>query len=162
METDVQVKDTIGYHRLASLQAFNMTIPGIPVIFYGDEFGMPGAGDPDNRRMMKFDSLNKHEEALRSITSKLAKLRAGNLALIYGDYKTLKVNDKIFIYMRSYFERSVIVIFNKDRSQRQIDVEIPTRFANAAYTAHFGNTISIKNGKMSLQLQANSFEIVTN
>ena len=35
--------------------AFNFTIPGIPVIYYGDEIGMTGANDPDNRRQMRFD-----------------------------------------------------------------------------------------------------------
>jgi glycosidase len=61
-ERDIEVKDTVGYGRLASFMAFNMTIPGIPIIYYGDEFGMPGAGDPDNRRMMRFDNLTPQEK----------------------------------------------------------------------------------------------------
>ncbi|MDA3779255.1 MAG: alpha-amylase family glycosyl hydrolase, partial [Bacteroidales bacterium] len=61
---NIQIKDTIGYYKLSSLTAFIMTIPGIPVIYYGDELGMPGAGDPDNRRPMKFSGLSEQEKNL--------------------------------------------------------------------------------------------------
>jgi glycosidase len=43
------------YLSVLNIMAFNMSIPGIPVIYYGDEIGMPGANDPDCRRMMRFD-----------------------------------------------------------------------------------------------------------
>ncbi|MFY0534764.1 hypothetical protein [Nannocystis pusilla] len=33
-----------------------LTQNGIPLIYYGDEIGMAGAGDPDNRRMMDWDA----------------------------------------------------------------------------------------------------------
>ena len=159
---DIQVKDTLGYRKLASLQAFNMTIPGIPIIYYGDEFGMAGGGDPDNRRMMKFDSLDPHQKALKATTSTLAKLRGSNLALIYGDFKTLKVNDKVFIYMRSYFDKTVVVIFNKDKSSRKIDLELPDRFMNVPLTSQFGRKFSNEKGKISMDIEGNSFEILTN
>ncbi|MEI7981119.1 MAG: alpha-amylase family glycosyl hydrolase, partial [Bacteroidota bacterium] len=159
---DIEVKDTMGYRKLASLIAFNMTIPGIPVIYYGDEFGMPGAGDPDNRRMMKFDSLNKHEQYLKNITSKMAHLRNSNLALIYGDFATLKVNEKIFVYLRSYFDKAVIVVFNKEKSARNIEFPIPDRFNSAAFNAQFGTKFNLENGKINLALEGNSFEIITN
>ena len=54
---DIEVKDTVGYKKLSLLTAFVTTLPGVPIIYYGDEIGMPGAGDPDNRRMMRFDGL---------------------------------------------------------------------------------------------------------
>jgi len=158
---DIEVKDTVGYRKLASLQAFNMTIPGIPVIYYGDEYGMPGANDPDNRRMMKFDSLNKHEEFLRKTTSELAHLRNSNLALVYGDFTTLKVSDKVYVYLRSYFDKAVVVIFNKDKSSKKIEFELPDRYAAATFTAMFGNKFILEKGKVSIELQGNSFEILT-
>ena len=159
---DIQVKDTVGYRKLACLQAFNMTIPGIPIIFYGDEFGMAGAGDPDNRRMMKFDSLNPQETALKATTAKLAKLRGSNLALIFGDFKTMKVNDKSFVYIRSYFDKVVVVIFNKDKSSRKIDFELPDRYADLQLTANFGRKFESVKGKITLTLDGNSFEILSN
>lgn len=158
---DVQVKDTIGYRRLACLQAFNMTIPGIPVIYYGDEFGMAGAADPDNRRMMKFDSLSKQESNLLATTSALTRLRNSNLALSFGDFQTIKVTDRIYIYMRSYFDNAVFVIFNKDRSAKAIEFELPARFANSRLKPLMGSTPVVENGKVKVTLQGTSFEILS-
>ena len=159
---DIQVIDTIGYLKLASLHAFNMTIPGIPVIYYGDEFGMAGAGDPDNRRMMKFDSLNKHEMALKTTTSKLAHLRNSNLALVYGDFTMIRVTDKVYIYMRSYFDKAVIVVFSKEKSPRTIEFELPDRYKESVFTAQFGHKFTAEKGKIMLDIGRNAFEILSN
>jgi glycosidase len=40
------------YERLANAFAVILTTKGAPLIYYGDEYGMPGAGDPDNRRAL--------------------------------------------------------------------------------------------------------------
>ena len=159
---DIQVKDTLGYSKLASLMAFNMTIPGIPVIYYGDEYGMPGAGDPDNRRMMKFDSLNSHEKHLLAITTTLANLRRSNMPLIYGDYTAIKVSEKVFVYMRSYFDKAIIMVFNKDKNAKKIEFDLPQRFISSVFTSNFGNNITIEKGKARLSLNGNSFEIINN
>ncbi len=158
----IEVIDTNGYRRLAMLQAFNMTIPGIPVIYYGDEFGMAGANDPDNRRMMKFDSLSRHESRLKEITATLARLRGSELALTYGDFTALKVTDKVFVYLRSYFDRAVVVIFNKDRSSRKIEFTLPDRYAATSLKALFGTAFSCSEGQATLDLPGHSFEILVN
>jgi glycosidase len=161
-DRDIEVKDTLGYNRLASLQAFNMTIPGIPIIYYGDEFGMPGAGDPDNRRMMKFDNLTPQEKRLKAIVEKLTHLRSSSMPLLYGDFKTIESGDKAFIYMRSYFDKVVFVIFNKDKSAKKIEINIPERFARIKLVNQFGSDAKIDKGKITLNLKGNSFEILTN
>jgi len=160
-DRDIEVEDTVGYRKLASLMAFNMTIPGIPVIYYGDEFGMSGGGDPDNRRMMKFDSLNKHEAYLKSITSRLTRLRQEHLPLLFGDFKTLKVNEKTFVYLRTYFNQFVIVIFNKDKNQKKIEFEIPERYEKNKLIAQFGSKFTEEKNKIILILDGNSFDILT-
>lgn len=159
---DIQVKDTIGYRKLASLQAFNMTIPGIPVIYYGDEFGMPGAGDPDNRRMMKFDSLNPNESHLKGITTRLANFRAKSLPLIFGDFETLRVSDRFFVYMRSYFDKAVIVVFNKDKASKEIAFDLPERFIVQGFTTLMQHPVSLQDGKGTITLPGNSFELIYN
>ena len=39
-----------------------LTNKGAPLIYYGDEIGLPGAGDPDNRRMMQFSGLSADQQ----------------------------------------------------------------------------------------------------
>ena len=62
------------YQRMAVAFAVLMTSPGLPLIYYGDEIGLAGGGDPDNRRMMNWNdlSLNEHQVTLREQVSKLA------------------------------------------------------------------------------------------
>jgi glycosidase len=161
-ERAIEVRDTTGYRKLSMLMAFNMTVPGIPVIYYGDEFGMPGAGDPDNRRMMRFDSLNPFEVQTRAVTRQLVTLRKNSMPLLYGDFRTIEAGEKTWVYIRSYFDKAVIVILNKDRSERTVGFEIPARFADAQFIANFGHELKIEGGRATVTLQANSFEIISN
>jgi cyclomaltodextrinase len=161
-DRDIEVKDTTGYKKLSMLMAFNMTVPGIPVIYYGDEFGMPGAGDPDNRRMMRFDSLSPQEARTKAITRQLVQLRKNSMPLLYGDFRTLEAGERTWVYMRSYFDKAVIVILNKDRSERTIDFELPARFADAKFQANFGHAYRTDQGKVTITLKGNSFEIISN
>jgi cyclomaltodextrinase len=158
----VGVKDTIGYNRLRSMIAFITTIPGIPVIYYGDEFGMPGANDPDNRRMMRFDSLDPHEQKTLEFTEKLIHFRSESLPLIYGDFRTLQVSDDIYIYIRTYFDKYVVVIFNKSRIPKKIGFQLPGRFAGTKPACHFGNAFGMEQNEITMTLPGSSFEILSN
>ena len=108
----IEMSDTTAYKKLAMLQAFNMVVPGIPCIYYGDEYGSIGGNDPDNRKMMKFD-LNKNEKNLISEVEKLIKLRRNSMALQYGNTIVEKADDQILIIKRQYFDEEITAIFNK-------------------------------------------------
>ena len=112
-DRNITVSDTAAYHKLETLQAFNMMIPGVPCIYYGDEYGMPGANDPDNRRMMQFTGLNKHEKNLKQQVKKLINLRKNSMALLYGSTNVIE-NNNVMIIKRRYFKDSVIAVFNKN------------------------------------------------
>lgn len=159
---EIGVGDPVGYDRLAMLMAFNMTIPGIPIIYYGDEIGMPGGGDPDNRDMMRFDDLKPEEEELRETTSKLAELRSERLSLIYGDFHPLQVGDHDYAFARNYFDEWTIVLFNKSNEERDITVELPESFPDKTLRVEFGSDCSRDANTLTVTLPANSFEILTN
>ena len=158
---DIEVKDPVGYKKLSSLTAFIMTIPGVPVIYYGDEIGLPGAGDPDNRRLMKFSKLNSFESQEKKTTTQLIKLRRKNLPLIYGDIRFLEISDKTFAYARTYFDDISIVVFNKDNQKRTITFDIPSHYINYPFVSNFGSTWHVTKNSVTVTLEANSFEILS-
>lgn len=159
---NVEVGDPIGYKRLQSLMAFNMTIPGIPVIYYGDEIGMPGGNDPDNRRMMRFENLSAEEQKTFDITSTLANLRRTDLALIFGDFIPLMIDNTTFVYARKYFDRSAIVIFNKESIERDIIIQLPDWYTPGQVKSHFGSHFTLNGQVIEIKVPAYSFEILTN
>lgn len=154
----IEVRYDSAYAKLAMLHAFNFTIPGIPVVYYGDEIGLPGANDPDNRRMMKFDSLTKPQRKLKSTVSKLAQFRRRSMALNYGSTGILLQNESVLVIDRSYFGSKVIIAFNKGPTQNiLIDYDAAS---NIALTSFNGNPFSFSNGRLSIKLPHNSFEII--
>jgi glycosidase len=121
---DIGVGDEVGYLKLKLLHAFNLTIPGIPVIYYGDEIGLPGGNDPDNRRWMKFDNLSPAEKDVRNTVKELAGIRSTSMPLLYGDLQFLQTGVQILSFIRTYLDEFVIVFFNKSSDPYEFKVDI--------------------------------------
>jgi cyclomaltodextrinase len=158
---NIKVKNKVGYQKLSQLMAFITTIPGVPVLYYGDEIGMPGAGDPDNRRMMKFDQLSPEESKQLELTKQLFNLRKTTMALLYGDFDLLKADDKVMAYARYYFDSAAIVFFNKDNKKIKYKVVLPKDYARSNLKKHFNGKFSLNNNELIIELEPHSFEIIT-
>ena len=150
---NIEIIDTIGYNKLKLLSAFNLTIPGVPVIYYGDEIGMVGAGDPDNRRPMIFDGLNKYQEGVKKTIKQLFSLRADNIALTYGEFNLIHISNDLFVYERGYLNNNVIVMLNKSEKV----ITLPNIKEISSYENHFNSTIQNE----QIVLPPYSFDIYT-
>ncbi|MDD3568630.1 MAG: alpha-amylase family glycosyl hydrolase [Bacteroidales bacterium] len=157
----IGVGDEVGYKKLQMLNAFNLTIPGVPTIYQGDEFGQPGGNDPDNRKMMQFDDLNPQEQQTIEVTKKLTNLRRTNMALNYGTFEPVLVNDKVYAYARTYLGNVVLVVFNNSNVAADIGMELPARFAELSFSTNFDNEFSKSNEKLTVKLDGFSFEVFT-
>lgn len=159
-QREIGVGDPVGYNKLSQLTAFIMTIPGIPVLYYGDEIGLPGASDPDSRRPMRFDGLTDRQLDVRDRTARLTHLRGGHLAFVYGDFQTLKVDQHTYVYSRSYFDEHALVLFNRSHEPKTIRVALPERLLDILYEAHFGHDYAIIDGMLEVLIGPMGYEVL--
>lgn len=157
----IGVGDEVGYKKLQMLNAFNLTIPGVPTIYQGDEFGQPGGNDPDNRKMMQFDDLNPNEQQTIAVTKKLTNLRRTNMALNYGTFEPVLVNDKVYAYARTYMGNVVLVVFNNSNTATDIEMELPAHFAELTFSSNFDSEFTKSGESLSVTLNGFSFEVFT-
>jgi cyclomaltodextrinase / maltogenic alpha-amylase / neopullulanase len=159
----IEVGDKIGYQKLSMLLAFNMTIPGAPVIYYGDEFGMPGGNDPDCRRMMRFgEELNEDEKKSLQITKELINIRRNSMALIYGDFCYQKSDINTLVFARKYFSDLAIMAFNNSMEEKTIEINISEFSDNQIFKAYPNMDFVTKNNTIILILKPWSFVILRN
>jgi len=155
----ISVKNPVGYKRLSLLTAFITTIPGIPVIYYGDEIGIAGGSDPDNRRPMKFEWLSPEEASTLSISQKLFKLRKKYMSLVYGSIKFLTVEQKMLSYRRNYFEEVSLIAINKSSEKALFTFEL-NNFDSYSFISHFDHSYTVEDNILSIEIEPYSFEVL--
>jgi glycosidase len=106
------------FERLMVAYTLLYTIPGIPMIYYGDEWGMPGAGDPDNRRFMQWSGYTSNQQKLRDWLAALGKIRNEHASTRRGTRQTIGVSADVFVYKMSTTGDAVIVALNRSDNQQ--------------------------------------------
>jgi len=156
-----EVDNPASYDKLKLYLAYTMTIPGLPVVYYGDEFGMTGAGDPDNRRMMRFDDeLNEYEKETLEDVKKIIHLRNEHTALRYGDFQTLFVDKNCYAYLRSDLNERILVVLNKSKNDKKLDIFIPVTYnLKKAINLLSEEEIVLSDNILSLEVRGISFMI---
>ncbi len=103
------------FARLTMAQAFLLTYRSLPILWMGDEFGMPGSVDPDNRRPMRFGmDLTPSEQTALTGLQRLGTARAAHVALRRGDRTRLWVDDGFYAYGRTAQNDIVVAVYNLD------------------------------------------------
>jgi glycosidase len=103
-----------GFRKMACMHAFNIAVPGIPIIYYGDEIAMHGGNDPDNRKMMRFEDHNNREKALWEQTAALIHLRRNSMALNYGGTDIYQPEANVLVIERQFANEYVRFFFNNN------------------------------------------------
>lgn len=115
-------------NRQSMALAFTLTQPGVPLLYYGDEIGLHGGGDPDNRRPMNFPPyLSANQQELLSRAQVVGRARAASEALRRGERLQLWVDDDLLVYARALGEELVIVALNKSDAPRSEAIPLQGR-----------------------------------
>ncbi|WKZ69697.1 MAG: alpha-amylase family glycosyl hydrolase [Melioribacteraceae bacterium] len=156
-----RVDDPKSYDKMKLYMAYMNSIPGLPVIYYGSEFGMTGASDPDNRRMMRFgNELNEYEKETLQDVREIVNLRKEHPALRYGDYYNIKADENIFAYIRSYMNERILVVINKNENPQNVELNLPPVYnANEIVNLTSDEVIRLSNSVSNFNMDGISWKM---
>ena len=98
-----------------------MTWPGAPTVYYGDEAGLCGFTDPDNRRTYPW---GREDKELIRFHRDIIRIHKENPALRTGSVKFLNGEDNLLCYGRFNREQQFVIIVNNDENIRHIDLSV--------------------------------------
>ena len=90
--------DQKSFDKLANAFAVLLMNHGAPLIYYGDEYGMAGAGDPDNRRMMQWSGYSAGQQYVHDRIKTLNAVRAAHPAIRRGARTTITSNADVWFF----------------------------------------------------------------
>jgi len=122
-----QLKDP---RHLFPLYSLLFTMPGIPSIYYGSEFGIAGSKGADDwpiRPALDLDALGKtsSDNRLLEHLQSLVRLRAELPALRFGDYQQVLAASEQFAFTRGYEEKTLLVVLNASPGAVELELNLP-------------------------------------
>jgi glycosidase len=110
--------------RLKLAAVFGMTYVGAPTIYYGDEIGMEGGGDPDCRRTFRWTWQSEPERVeTHDHFRRLADIRHDHELFSMGGFETILSDGRTYAYRRFLGDEVAYVVLNSD--EEPVTVELP-------------------------------------
>jgi neopullulanase len=161
--------------RLMRAFVYLLTMRGTPQLYYGDEIGINGGDDPDNRRdfpggfsgdardAFTDQGRTTSEREIYNHVSALLRFRAARPALRGGAMRVLAATDSTMAYLRERAGDRVIVVFNNSDREAEVELDLPgTRRGNwvEAMPARGRWRGRVANGKMKVPLKPRDWKIL--
>jgi glycosidase len=154
--------------------ALTLTLRGIPQLYYGDEIGMPGGNDPDNRRDFPGgwteDANNAFTEAGRtreqqeifSYVQELLRIRREHEALRGGQLWHLASDENSYVFLRASAEERLVVAFNRADKTRKLTIPLqgtPAQDAESMSLLCGGGQAELAGSELHLSVPAESISL---
>lgn len=139
------------------------TLPGVPSIYYGSEFGIDGKKEKfSDASLRPALDLKDYADAVTknpctALIAALGKVRQGTPALSYGSYSELALTNRQFAFARDLDGVRVIITVNNDDSEAEMN--LPTGSADEYVGALTGKKVRVEYGRIRVSIAANSGEI---
>ncbi|WP_273831820.1 alpha amylase N-terminal ig-like domain-containing protein [Guptibacillus sedimenti] len=154
-EFDPNYDHELGVQRLKLAAVLQMGYPGAPTIYYGDEAGVTGSKDPDDRRTYPWGDENTelidHYQAAGAIRTENTDL------LAYGKLTTLHAEGDVYAFARTNEDSAAIIAVNRGTKAQTIDLDVKDVVKNKiSFTDGLAKdySVSVKDGKVSVTIPA--------
>lgn len=134
------------------------TIPGIPSVYYGSEWGIMGMkgewSDASLRPAFELSQMTKgvDQHNLESHIRKLAHIRSGAKALRLGQYQELFVDPEQIAFLRKFQQEYIVVVVNSADSSTEIEVNLPWQAGELVDCLNDGQSFQVRDGRCRLPL----------
>ena len=141
------------------------TLPGIPSIYYGSEWGIEGKKEGGNddplRPALDLGEMEKRYEGclLTEHIKTLGRLKKELPALSYGKYRELLLTNRQYGFARILGDTAVIVAVNNDEHPAGCSIPVPLE-ARTLVNAVTGETVNMENGRIQTELPAGGYFLV--
>ncbi|MGC8544555.1 alpha-amylase family glycosyl hydrolase [Athalassotoga sp.] len=128
-------------NKMMALVGLQMTFPGAPMIYYGDEIGMTGGNDPLNRGCMIWDK-SKWNMKLFDWYKLLINIHETNPALRYGNYLPIVMDKDVLGFERTYEGQTLYVFINGGSTVQKVSTPLYGKFENLVDETMIGGSES--------------------
>ena len=143
-------------NKLKLALCLQMTLPGVPLIYYGDEAGLLGNKDPENRKTYPWGRENKK---VLSYYSFFGNFRKNEEVLRKGDFYIFKdTPEDVIAFKRVYKEKEMIILVNRSNSSKTLIL----KGEREVYKDRFSNEEFYCDGSITLEIEGESYKILTN
>ncbi len=151
------------YERAAFALQWLLTVPGAPLLYYGDEYGEHGGADPDNRHMWSPPAARtSRQQAMHAKIARAGTLRQELAPLRRGAYVPLTSTEDVLSFARVTAIESVIVVSNSAGSPRTLTI-VGAPIANGTLVDRLdasGRMIQVANGTLTITMPPRTVSIL--
>ncbi len=145
------------------IQVLVYTLPGVPSVYYGSEFGIEAEKRRDTDANLRpalsladFPNAVETNPCTRAL-SILGATRQREKALSYGDYRELVLTNRQYAYVRDLNGEQVLSAVNNDDNDAWLD--LPVNSGEAYYGVLTGETFTPDNGRLHVRVPANGGDV---
>ena len=103
-----------------------MTMPGAPNIYYGDEIGLEGRHDPHCRGAFPWDDEASWNKTLRAELKDMIRLRREYEVLRRGQFCSVHADEDCVVYQRQLGKQTALIAFNRAHDTRNVSINWPS------------------------------------
>ena len=130
------------------------TLPGIPMLFAGDEFGLDGTTGEESRTPIPWNGERKSDTSMISFYTDLARLRKKHRALVDGSVRFIYSSKEALMFTRENKTETILVCVSRGRDKK---IELPKHtvaFPERAENLLGGGKLKVTSGKFAYEAKA--------